>query len=117
MENTGLAGPYILSVDRIDAVVTRASPGIYALDRTDKNDAFYISCIGRSDVDVAARLKTYVGGRYKYFKFRYSASAQAAFAKECTLYHDFNPPDNHTHPDRPRGTNWKCPVFGCDAVD
>lgn len=116
MPSTGLDGPYLLTAERIDEVITKKSAGTYALDRT-TDTTFKVSRVGRSDNDVNARLKSYVGGNYKYFKFGYNSSAKAAFEKECTLYHDFNPPDNAIHPDRPEGTSWKCPVADCDALE
>jgi hypothetical protein len=112
MATTGLDGPYKLTSARIDEIVTKTSAGTYALDATDES-AFHVSRVGRSDNDLNARLKNYIGGKYKYFKFGYSPSAKAAFEKECRLYHDFNPPDNVIHPDRPNGANWKCPVAEC----
>jgi len=117
MPSTGLSKSFVLTTEKVDEVVTRKSPGTYALGYTDPNDnAFVVSRVGRSDSDLNDRLKDHVG-KYKRFKFGYSASAKAAFEKECTLYHDFDPPDNPIHPDRPNGTNWKCPVDGCDALD
>lgn len=117
MAVTGLDGPYKLTNERIDEVVKKKSPGTYALDRNPDDPAFKVARVGRSDTDVAARLKSYVGGKYKYFKFGYSSSAKAAFEKECTLYHDFNPPDNAIHPDRPEGTDYDCPVSDCDDLE
>jgi hypothetical protein len=35
-------------------------------------------------------------------------SSQTAFERECDLFHDFSPPGNRLHPDRPRGTRWRC---------
>jgi len=109
-------GPYDLTNKRIDEVIAQTSPGAYALDKTNDSD-FRVCRVGRSDRDVKAQLKSYVGSKYRYFKFGYNTSAKTAFEKECTLYHDFDPPDNTTHPDRPEGTNWACPVDGCDALD
>ena len=70
--------------------------------------------MGRSDKDLNDRLKDHIG-EYGRFKFEYYGSAKAAFEKECHLYHDFTPQDNKIHPDRPDGSNWKCPV--CDIFD
>ncbi len=116
MPSTGLNGPYKLTNERIDEIVTKKSPGTYALDKTD-DQPFKVSRVGRSDDDLNKRLKSYISGKYKYFKYGYSSSAKAAFEKECELYHDFNPPDNTIHPDRPEGTSYDCPVEGCDALD
>jgi hypothetical protein len=116
MPSAGIGRLYVLSDERIDEVVTKKLPGTFALDRRDDR-VFKVSRVGRSDGDINARLKSQVGCGYKYFTFGYSASAQAAFEKECKLYHDFEPPDNAVHPDRPEGSNWTCPVEGCDALD
>ena len=115
MANTGLKGPYALDAVTIDRVVTQKSPGAYALGRSDA-DTFYVGYVGRSDVDVAGRLKQHVG-KYAQFKFEYYPSPKAALDKECYLYHDFGGPqgvlDNDVHPARPDGTNWQCPR--CDV--
>ncbi len=114
MANSGLAGPFPLDSDAISKYVTKESPGAYALGDMKHDGLFHIERVGRSDVDVADRLADHIG-LYPQFKFGYFASPKAAFEKECHLYHDFSPPDNHIHPDRPNGSDWKCPrcwVFG-----
>jgi len=73
--------------------------------------------VGRSDTDVNSRLRSWVGkdSRYKQFKYSYATSSKEAFEKECKNYHDFGGSeslDNKDHPQRPEGTNWKCPVCG-----
>jgi hypothetical protein len=120
MASLNMNGPYPLTAQRIDEVVTRTSPGNYALGRV-SDGTFYVSYVGRSDDDVKARLKSWVDAkpnRYKRFKFSYATSPKAAFEKECHNYHDFGENetlDNKSHPQRPAGTNWKCPV--CDIYD
>jgi len=114
MANTGLNGPYKLDADTISKVVTKTSAGAYALGKSNSNGGLTVHRIGRSDGDVADRLGDYIG-QYAEFKFDYFSSAKAAFEKECNLYHDFNPPDNDIHPDRPDGTELKCPR--CKALD
>jgi hypothetical protein len=113
MPSSGLRGPFALTSTGIDNNVTYTSPGAYALGRT-KDSKFLISYVGRSDDDVNARLHDHEGN-YEQFKFEYCKSAKAAFEKECTLFHDFSPPDNDVHPARPRGTDWQCPRW--DAFD
>ena len=96
----------------IDVNVAHTSPGAYALGRA-SNDTFYVDYVGRADVDVAARLKQWLATKkYTHFKFEYYSSPKAAFEKECRLYHDWKPQglDNEIHPDRPNGTDWKCPI-------
>ena len=110
MPNTGLNGPYRLSSEKIDEVITKTSPGTYVLERKDSSDSFIVNYVGRSDNDVNDRLKKWVGVKgYKRFKFGYFDSAKAAFEKECVIYHDFSGLDNDIHPQRPEGTSWQCP--------
>lgn len=114
MANTGLNGPYQLSSEKIDEVVTKTSPGTYVLERSSNPDSFIVDYVGRSDNDVNGRLKKWVGVKgYKRFKFGYFNSPKAAFEKECDIYHDFGNLDNDIHPQRPEGTNWQCPR--CDT--
>lgn len=110
MPNTGLYGPYVLSSEKIDEVVTKTSAGVYVLTREDSSDSFTVNYVGRSDSDLNGRLKKWVGvNGYKRFKFGYFDSAKAAFEKECSVYHDFSGLNNEIHPQRPAGTNWQCP--------
>lgn len=118
MPKTGLRyGPYPLTSEEIEEEVTRASPGVYVLDKRNKEGTFTVNYVGRADVSVNKRLHQWVGSKYKRFKFDYSSSPKAAFEKECEIYHDFSGPDgkmdNDVHPKRPEGTNWQCPR--CDV--
>lgn len=115
MPVTNLSGPFDLTHDEIDKVVTSVSPGAYALGQVvDAAGNLRVRRVGRSDNDLNRRLHDYVG-LYPSFKAGYLPSAKAAFDKECGLFHDFNPPDNKMHPDRPAGTNWTCPH--CSTFD
>lgn len=120
MTNTGLGGPYRLSLEKIDEAVTKISPGTYVLEREDSSDSFMVNYVGRSDDDVNGRLKKWVGVKnYKRFKCGYFDSSKAAFEKECKIYHDFGGDkgkmDNDIHPDRAKNKDWSCPV--CDIFD
>ena len=108
MASSGLRGPFPLTESGIKQNVIRRSPGAYALGHSE-NNTFYINYIGRSDVDVRDRLHHHKGTQPQ-FKYEYYASSKAAFEKECRLYHDFSPPGNQVHPNRPAGRDWKCPV-------
>lgn len=114
MANLGMTGPYELTKENIDNNVTRTSAGNYALTNSVVNGKFVVEYVGRSDSDVNARLKTWVG-KYKHFKFTYASSPMNAFERECRNYHEFGESkslNNSIHPDRPENTNWKCPL--CD---
>lgn len=112
MTKLEMQGPFLLSVGRISETVTKTSAGNYALGYVDDEKVFRVKYVGRSDSDVAARLRKHVGEKYKLFKYSYATSPKAAFEKECRNYHDFGESrllDNDIHPDRPKGANWKCP--------
>jgi hypothetical protein len=110
MPETGLQGPYALDNETIDRVVTRTSPGAYALGYIGDDGGFVPKYVGRSDNNINKRLKDWVGSKYSKFKFDYYDSPKAAFEKECNLYHDWKEQlDNEQHPDRPEDANWKCP--------
>ena len=116
MASLGMSGPYKLGKATIDAQVTKTSPGNYALGREDDEGTFRVGYVGRSDSDVNARLKWWVGKTTRpLFMYSYATSANAAFEKECENYHDFEPPDNDVHPARPDDSDWECPR--CDIFD
>jgi len=104
-----LMGPYQIS--DVDSYVTPRNQGVYILSRDGRTSDY----VGRSDTDVGARIKGSAseGYGYTYFWFEYATSKKDAFNKECGYYHDYNPPDNESHPAVPFGTNWKCPIMGC----
>lgn len=112
MASLDMNGSYELTRAKVNEIVTRTSPGNYALGyKIDK--VFYVQYVGRSDTDVAERIKQHIGEGYERFMYSYASSAKAAFEKECINYHDFGGSQslhNKIHPDRPAGTNWKCPL-------
>jgi len=110
MPSTGLRGPHSLNTETIDSVVEKNKIGAYALGYVSVGDDFMPKYVGRSDNDLNGRLKTHIGEGCSKFKFEYYSSAKKAFEKECNLHHDWKEQlDNKEHPDRPSGTNWKCP--------
>ena len=113
MASLGMDGPYDLDNETIDSKVTRTSAGNYALGKLNEDGVFIVHYVGRSDGDVNARLKAWVGenANYKKFEFSYATSSKEAFEKECKNYHDFGGSeklDNEIHPQRPEGTDWGC---------
>ena len=108
MAKSGLIGPYRLTFEGIDSAVTRRSAGVYALGHAAADGRFFVKHVGRSDLDVKARLREHIGSA-NLFKYEYYPSSQAAFEKECELFHDLTPPSNRIHPGRPKGTTWACP--------
>jgi hypothetical protein len=108
MANTGLSGPYRLTFDAIDVAVRQASPGVFALGHADPAGRFCVSYVGRADANVKLRLCDFIGSD-SLFKYGYFPSSEAAFHKECELFHDIAPPRSLVHPGRPKGTSWACP--------
>jgi len=114
MAQNGLQGPFALSDQVIDEEVSQIRPGAYVLEESADLVNFRVVYVGRSDINLNNQLHVHVG-TYKRFRYQYCSSAQAAFEKECALYYDFEPRDNPVHPQRPAGTQWKCPrcnLFG-----
>lgn len=111
MATLDMLGPYTLDNATIDKEVTKKSAGNYGLGYENDKGVFIVKYVGRSDEDLNARLKKWVGS-YKMFKYSYASSPKAAFEKECKNFHDFGGTeklDNEIHPDRPDGTDWECP--------
>jgi hypothetical protein len=109
-----MKGPYDLTTQKIDEIITQTSAGNYALGYV-SDSTFYVKYVGRSDDDVNERLKKWVGKKSKYKKFKISlaTSPKVAFEKECKNYHDFGGSeklDNEKHPERPDNADWKCPM-------
>lgn len=108
---TGLHGPHPLSNAGIDAAARGVGPGAYALGEVDSAGTFRVHYVGRSDEDLNGRLKDHVGN-YGVFKYGFFDNAEAAYRKECAMYHDFSPPDNSVHPARPKGSRLTCGACG-----
>jgi hypothetical protein len=84
-----------------------------------REKTFLIQHIGRSDIDVHQKLIEYTS-KYDRFKYEYADSSEAAFIKECQLYHDFGGPEgkiphNKNHPEKNEGSMWLCPK--CSVYD
>lgn len=112
--NTGLSGPFQLTFESIDSAVTRISPGTYVLGRTNPS-SFVIEYVGRSDSDLNGRLQDWVG-KYPSFKALYFSSSQAAYQKECEIFHLFGETrllNNEIHPAAPESHYSGCPIQGC----
>ena len=71
-----MSGSFSLDDEVIDEVVSRTSPGNYALGYMD-GDTFLVFYVGRSDSDVRRRLHEWVGTPSRYA--RYASTAKAAW--------------------------------------
>ncbi len=126
--DTGLFGPFPLTEDSItENVIDRADQwmiGAFALGKIVGGEMtedhgrkkFTIQAAGRSDHDIAAALKDYVG-QFDAFKFHTYASTRRAFEKECQLFHQFKLAEKMDHPAPPENTKFKCPDALCPLGD
>ncbi len=97
-----LAGPFAFNDKTIDATITVTSPGVYMLGYTGTNATLYVERVGRSDVNLNARLKSdEYRGRFREFKAAYCPDATTAFHHECTLWHAYGGTLNPNHPATP----------------
>src|SRR5580692_6342200 len=98
--NLSVAIPF--TPESIDSAVTMRRPGVYALGYVAPSGTFMIQRVGRSDFDLAQRLKSdEYKGKYRHFKAAYVTDAEAAFHAECELYHKYGGTGNPLHPARP----------------
>jgi len=108
---SGLRGSFDLDEKTVDQEVGKISPGTFTLGYK-KDGTYYVKFVGRSDTDVRAQLKQYIG-QYDRFKFGFFNSPQAAFVKECELYHGFGGSegkiDNKKHPETLQEATRSCP--------
>jgi hypothetical protein len=109
-----LYGPYALMSANIELAITeRARAAVYGLGRIAANGKFNALYVGRSDENLAAELRRFIG-QYGAFVYGYRSSPLDAFRAECELYHLLEPEDNTGHPQRPEGTAWACAL--CRAL-
>lgn len=109
----GFSKLHSLNNAEIETHVADVSIGVYILDKYQAGP-FTTHYVGRSDDDVAKRLKKWVSdGGFLYFKVKYETTKKAAYELECQIYHDLKPVENIIHPDAPNGTSYTCPVSSC----
>jgi len=106
-----LVDPMSLTEENIVASVPQRSPGVYVLGVLNAGQVMSVSYVGRSDDNLAAKLRRHIGN-YPAFAFSVRATPAEAYALECTLYHQLQPSRNSTHPRRPANEASPCPVCG-----
>jgi hypothetical protein len=100
----------VLSSKIIERTIRRKSAGVYVLSALEEG-VTNARRVGRSDDDVAERLRESIG-LYSHFAFVYATSQKEAYEIECEIYHSLRPPENPTHPAKPEEMAWACPVCG-----
>lgn len=106
-----LRDPEALTKEKVDAAIRHKTAGFYVLGALGDNKVMSVSYVGRSDDDLAAKLKRHAGN-YAAFAFAATASALLAYQGECRLYHALKPSKNVMHPMGRGGPDWACPVCG-----
>ena len=104
-----LQDPDILTKEKVDGAIRQKTAGFYVLGSFGDNKVMSVSYVGRSDDDLAAKLKRHAGN-YPAFAYATTASALLAYQGECRLYHALKPSKNVMHPLGKGGAEWACPV-------
>jgi hypothetical protein len=105
-----LNGPHPLCLEQLGTRVTRRAAGAYLLSAS-LGGEIGARWVERSDYDVGARLRQYIG-LYSHFAWAYASSPAHAYEMACEMYHEWRPPENIKHPDKPEGDDWMCPICG-----
>jgi hypothetical protein len=100
----------LLNDRTIKQMVRKPQPGIFLLHTVPGGQPRFL---GRDDRNVRDKLLKWLGRSYRYFQFDYCETPEEAFRRQCELYHQLKQYlDNTRHPERPDGTDWRCPL--CD---
>lgn len=107
-----LSDPIALTAQAIGASVSKVSPGVYVLGPRDQRGGVTVSYVGRSDTDLAGRLKQHAGtSGHSHCVCSYATSAADAYAKECEMYHEWQAYlPGQIHPAAPQGSNARCAI-------
>jgi hypothetical protein len=122
MLSLGMGEKHKLLDKIVSVIVPDSVKGNYAFGYINEiNDAFVVKYVGRSDSDlkkeIKQQMKTHRAKGCTHFKYSIAKSVKEAFEKECKNYHDFGESEclyNDIHPAKPAGTEYKCPVEGCE---
>jgi hypothetical protein len=124
MASLGMKGSFPLTKEEIDKQIPEKVIGNYAYGHSKVNsegrEVFHVDYVGRADEEpLRERIKHGINEGYKEFKFSTATNVKDAFEKECQNWHDFGGPDgqldNKIHPDKPNGTDYKCPI--CEKIE
>ena len=114
-----MEGPFQLAESVIDTVVTRTAPAVFLIRRIEEltEYAYYRGRVGcAAHGNLKCELKRWLGSDYRVFCFEYADSPDAAFERQCRLWHELEGPEgklvNEGHPEPP-DKNSRCPV--CSA--
>jgi excinuclease UvrABC nuclease subunit len=105
-------GPYPMLQQTVMGVVP-TTVGAYVLG-TSANRALYVARTDNLRAGLLAHFAQHVHGAVvvERFWFAEAPNTWAAYDLECQWYHQFSPTHNATHPIRPPGRAWGCPICG-----
>jgi hypothetical protein len=106
-----LIGPKELTRAAIDEELPRKVGGAYVIGTRTPEHVMLVPYAGRSDDDIAGRLKTHIGN-YDAFSYILADSPKQAYELHCEIYHELKPSKNPQHPHKPSGVECVCPVCG-----
>lgn len=114
-------GPFLFDTVTVEEKIESNKIGNFVLGYAKESTGGFVpKYAGRSDTDLKKELRARLQAASKsrqLFKFDYAQTVREAFEKECVHYHDFRKQlDNDTHPRRPEGTDFPCPVQDCDDL-
>jgi hypothetical protein len=84
MRSLEMSGSYPLNNEAIDEMLTRTSPGNYALGYMD-DTTFVVFYVGRSDSDVRHRLHDWVGAPSRYDRYAPASKSAWASRRSCLM--------------------------------
>lgn len=109
-----LSNAIALNDTAIDNAITKKSPGVYVLGPANAQGGVTVKYAGRSDDDLAGRLKGHeLKSKHTHFVACYAANADAAYRMECEMFHEWPQAlSGQIHPARPKNSSVQCPK-GC----
>lgn len=106
-----LIGPKELTRAVIDEEFPQKTAGAYVIGTRTPEQVMRVPYAGRSDDDIASRLRTHVGN-YDAFSYVRADSPKQAYELQCEIYHELKPSKNTQHPYKPTGVECACSVCG-----
>lgn len=102
---------------RLNGREVGSTPGIFILYQTNFGPPRYVGGSGQSLFDTLYKVQR--EGKYKYFRFMNTHTAEEAFTWESIYWHKAQASIDNSlekgghHPEPRYGEDWKCPMPGC----
>jgi len=111
-----MEGPFFLFQSIVNLMVRQTSPGHIRICEKVDHTTHIVRYVGWSDTDVKSEVLQHVGDKtFMFFSFEYADSPRQAYEEACMDHHEFHATlTDKTHPRKPEGTDYACPVKGCE---